>query len=119
MDKQGWKKKIIKTAKDAGTYQKYFEPVIDTLADILSKRDAAQELFERSGSSILINHTNKLGARNLEQNPLLRAINDLNRDALTYWKEMGLTAASLRRINEQAMEKKKESALITALKEFK
>ena len=49
---------------------------------------------------VIVVHTNKSGAANLEQNPALRAINDMNRDALAYWRDLGLTPAGLKRINE-------------------
>lgn len=114
-----WKAKITKACKSAGTYKEYFEPVICTLAEILEKRDAAQAEFRERGSRIMIEYTNKFGATNLVQNPLVRVINDLNRDALTYWKELGLTAASLKKINEAAIKGSPElSALDKALLEF-
>lgn len=118
MKKESWKKKIIKAAKEAGTYEEFFEGIIDTLADILEKRDNARELFEKSGGNTIVKHTNKGGATNLEQNPALRALNDLNRDALAYWRDLGLTPAGLKRINEQAMNKPKKSALEEALREL-
>ena len=111
-----WKAKIIKACKAAGTYKEYFDPVVSTLAEILDKRDAAQKEFIESGARIMIEYTNKAGATNYVQNPLIRLINDLNRDALTYWKELGLTAASLKKINESAIKGSSElSALDKAL----
>lgn len=116
MTKAGWKKRITETATAAGTYRPYFDPVIDTLAGILEKRDAAQKEFEKSGSRNLVKHTNKTGATNIEQNPLLRLVNDLNRDALAYWKELCLTPSSLKKVNEEAMKGKKRNALAEALR---
>ena len=117
MDKKQWKSKIKSACKKAETYQTFFDAAIDTLADILAKRDQAQELFEKSGGSVLVKHTNKGGSTNLEQHPLIRLINDYNRDALAYWRDLGLTPAGLKRINETAMQKKeKGSALEEALK---
>lgn len=114
-----WKRKIEKACEAAGTYREYFDPVIATLAEILEKRDAAQKEFIESGARIMIEYTNKAGATNLVQNPLVRVINDLNRDALTYWKELGLTAASLKKINEQAIKARIElSPLDKALSEL-
>lgn len=111
-----WKAKIVKACKAAGTYKEYFDPVVSTLAEILEKRDAAQKEFIESGARIMIEYTNKAGATNYVQNPLIRLINDLNRDALTYWKELGLTAASLKKINESAIKGSSElSALDKAL----
>ena len=116
LDVKQWKTKIRKACKEAGTYRKCFDAVIDTLADILARRDEAQELFEESGREILVEHTNKAGAVNIEQNPVIRLINDLNRDALAYWRDLGLTPAGLKKINEAAMkEQKKGSALEAAL----
>ena len=111
-----WKAKIVKACKAAGTYKEYFDPVVSTLAEILEKRDTAQKEFIESGARIMIEYTNKAGATNYVQNPLIRLINDLNRDALTYWKELGLTAASLKKINESAIKGSSElSALDKAL----
>ena len=113
-----WKKRITRDVKAAGTYQKYFGSVIDTLSGILARRDDAEALFIASGGNILVKHTNKGGATNIEQNPALRLINDLNRDALAYWRDLGLTPAGLKRIDEKAMQKPKENALVKALREF-
>lgn len=119
MNKKQWLTKIRSASKKAGTYQSFFDAVIDTLADILARRDEAQELFERSGKNILVKHTNKGGATNTEQNPALRLINDLNRDALAYWRDLGLTPAGLKRLNESALKPTgKGSKLEEALKQI-
>lgn len=107
MTQKLWKAKIKKACQDAGTYREFFEPVIDTLASILERRDLAQETFEATGGNVLVKHTNKGGAANIEQNPALRLINDLNRDALAYWRDLGLTPAGLKRIDENRMKAEK------------
>lgn len=117
MKKDEWVARITEAAHNAGTYRTWFDDVIATLADILERRDKAQELFVASGSEMIVSHTNKAGASNIEQSPLLRIVNDLNRDALAYWRDLGLTPAGLKRINEEAMQKPKESALAKALRE--
>jgi hypothetical protein len=43
-------------------------------------------------------------------------INDLNRDALAYWRDLGLTPAGLKKTDEAAMKQRKKSALGEALK---
>ncbi len=116
MDKAEWIERITASAEAAGTYRPYFGDVIDTLADILERRDIARELFVASGGNVLVNHTNKAGATNTEQNPVLRMVNDLNRDALAYWRDLGLTPAGLKRIDDQSMKQRKKSALAEALK---
>jgi len=111
-----WVVRIRTCCQQAGTYREYFEDVIATLADILERRDIARELFDASGGNVLVDHTNKAGATNSEQNPVLRMVNDLNRDALAYWRDLGLTPAGLKRIDEGAMKQRKKSALGEALK---
>lgn len=118
MERTDWKNQITEACISAGTYREYFDPVIDTLAGILERRDLAQETFDKSGGKVLVKHTNKAGATNIEQNPALRLINDLNRDALAYWRDLGLTPAGLRRINEDSMKPKKRSALAEVLREI-
>lgn len=103
MKARSWKTKIKKAMLEVGTYQPAFDPVVDTLADILAKRDEAQELYKKSGGIPVVTHTNKAGAKNVEQNPVLRLINDLNRDALQYWRDLGLTPAGLKKINDEAL----------------
>ena len=111
MKKATWKNRITEACRSAGTYRDFFLPVIDTLAGILEKRDEAQDMFTKSGGNILVKHTNKGGATNIEQNPALRLINDLNRDALAYWRDLGLTPAGLKKIDEEAMKPKKQNSL--------
>ena len=98
MKSRAWRNKIKTCCENAGTYQPFFDPVINTLADILERRDDAQQMFEKSGKKILVKHTNKGGATNIEQNPLVRLINDLNRDSLSYWRELGLTSRSYKQM---------------------
>lgn len=119
MTKTAWKRRIKQACSEAGTYRPFFDAVIDTLAGILEKRDMAQEMFERSGGNVLVKHTNKSGATNIEQSPVLRLINDLNRDALAYWRDLGLTPAGLKKLNEAALKPTvKKTALEDALGSF-
>ena len=118
MKKKTWKSRIKSACTAAGTYRPFFDPVIDTLAGILEKRDAAEESYQRSGGNAMIRHTNKAGAVNVELNPALRLVNDLNRDALTYWRDLGLTPAGLRKIDEAEMRPQKRNGLADILADF-
>lgn len=118
MTQKRWKTRIKKACREAGTYLPIFDSVIDTLSSILARRDEAIKLFEEDGSRMIVRHTNKAGAENMEQNPLLRMINDLNRDALSYWRDLGLTPAGLKKINESALKGQQMDALSAALKEL-
>ena len=109
MTKLRWRNVIKKASKSAGTYQPFFDSVIDTLSGILERRDMALAEFERTGGEILVEHHTKTGAVNLEQNPAIRLVNDLNRDALAYWRDLGLTPAGLKKINENALTVKRST----------
>lgn len=111
-----WKKVIKENCIQAGTYRECFDPVIKTLAAIMEKRDMAQKQFDDGGGEIIVEHTNKAGATNLERNPALLAVNELNRDALQYWRDLGLTPAGLKKINENAMRARKKNSLADVLK---
>ena len=115
MDKTEWCNRIKQACKDAGTYQTYFEDVIETLAGILENRDRAQEQFEAMKCQPVISHTNKGGATNLVKNPALVIINDMNGQALTYWKEMGLTSKAFQQMQGNGF-KKPEASLEDVLK---
>ena len=121
MKAKEWKEIIIKSCEDAGTYKPYFECVIDTLAQILEDRDITRQQYIDNGAQPVIEkYAERTGLVNLAKNPLLLMINDLNAQALAYWKELGLTASSLKKINESAIkvEVKKETVLEKALREL-
>lgn len=117
MTKSGWKAKIKKACKEAGTWRDCFSQAAETLADILEKRDQAQAVWEADGAAVLVTYTNKGGGENKVIHPALKLVTDLNRDALAYWRDLGLTPAGLRKINEDAMRPRKASALADALRQ--
>lgn len=94
MNKEDWKRQIKESCEAAGTYQPFFDSVIDSLAGIMEMRDNAQEKFEASGGNTIIKHTNKGGATNIVKNPALVVLMDCNAQALAYWRELGLTSRS-------------------------
>lgn len=109
MRKRSWKAKIRTACKDAGTYRPYFESVIDTLAGIMEQRDKAEEYYQASGAEPVVMQTNKAGAKNLVKNPILVMVTDFNTQALSYWRDLGLTPAGLKKINDESMKKKAAS----------
>lgn len=118
MDAKKWKTKITSQCKEVGTFRKAFCPAIDTLAQVLAQRDATREEFEESGGASVIEYTNKFGATNYTKNPLLVLWDDLNKSALSYWRDLGLTPAGLKKIDEAALKGKKQSTLAKALSEL-
>ena len=111
MDRTEWKKRIEEACKDANTYQPYFDSVIDTLAIIMEARDSAQAEFEADGCLATVEYTNKAGATNIETNPAVRLINEYNRDALAYWRDLGLTPAGYKKLTADVVEKKEGGSL--------
>ena len=107
-----WRELLKESTEKIGTYKPEFDAVIETLADILARRDAALNVFyNEQGGKVVIEHVNKFGASNLDRNPVCRVIDDLNGQALTYWRELGLTPKGLRAINEQAIGQAKTQGL--------
>lgn len=98
-----WKSRIRKVTRDAGTYRPYFEPIIGELADILERKDTAKAAYLESGGQPIIEHTNIGGASYLEKNPCLKIIEESEKLALPYWRDLGLTPAGLKKIREEAM----------------
>ena len=113
-----WKRKIIEQCTAVGTYKDAFLPTIDALSKLLEQRDAVYEEYESAGAGALVERISDRGAVNQAINPLLRQWQELNRDALAYWRDLGLTPAGLKRISEDAMVRPKVSALALALKEI-
>ena len=114
MKKSDWKKKITKACKDAGTYQPFFGSVIDTLAGLMETRDLAQKQFNESGGKTVITHVGTAGMEKRVKNPALQVVLDCNAQALSYWKELGLTAKTYKDMQKEAKIQKK-SALEEAL----
>lgn len=116
MTKRGWKTKIKNQCIEAGTYQEYFDSIIETLAGILETRDKAQEWFKETGGHPVVMHTNKGGSTNIVKNPALVVITDCNTQALAYWRDLGLTPAGLKRLGEKNLvEKNSGGGLAEAL----
>ena len=113
-----WRTRIIESCKAAGTYRDCFEDAIETLASILERRDEAERQFIANGGEAVIIHTNKTGQANAAKNPALVIIDDMNKTALAYWRDLGLTPAGLKRLREFKIEEKPRSPLEKALEEL-
>lgn len=103
MNKKEWEQKIKEAAEAAGTYQPQFDAVIDALAEILDKRDAALDQFYQTGGKPVVAHTNKAKQTNFVKNPMLVMWLELNAQALAYWRDLGLTPAGLKKLNADAL----------------
>lgn len=115
MEKKEWMRKINAACKKAGTYQPQFKYVIETLAQIMEDRDKVHEQYVTSGAKPTIIHTNKAKESNAVKNPMLVIEMELNAQALAYWRDLGLTPAGLKKLNDDAMKPKKQSSLADLL----
>lgn len=117
MTKNQWLKRIKEYCTTVGTYKDEFSTIYDILADTLVQIDETKKAFEESGEGVVVWHTNIRGQTNAEQNPMLRLLNELRRDALVYLRDCGLTAAALKKINDDELNslKVKSSPLAEAL----
>lgn len=109
MTERQFRNSIVKQMKDVGTYNDSFVHAIDHLAKSLYDYQEVRLQFEDDGSRIMVEHTNKAGADNWIKNPIYISIEKLRADILIYCRELGLTPAGLKRINEQGMQKEKSS----------
>ena len=112
MKKEEWLDRIREAAVQAKTWKPYFIDMADTLAGILERRDQALEQYEKLGSMPVIKHTNKGGATNLEKSPMLIIVDNLEKTALQYWRDLGLTPAGLKRINEEALKGERPRSIL-------
>ena len=109
MIKDNWKQRIEQSCKEAGTYESHFDDVIETLAGILENRDRAQEQFEAMKCQPVIQYTNKNGVVNLVKNTALVIITEMNAQALTFWRELGLTAKAFQAMQKNGFKKPETS----------
>lgn len=111
-----WRTKIKAQCIEMKTYQQSFNSAIDTLAKTLEQRDAAQKQFKDEGSQLIFERVSDRGAVNPSINPLVQLIDKLNVTALAYWKELGLTPASFKKMSgSTAPAEEKKSGLAAAL----
>lgn len=112
---KGFRDKIRKACQGVGTYKEEFETLIWRLAETYVRIQRTRQDFQRSGGQVVIKHVNKAGAANAMKNPLLSELDFLQKTALEMERELGLTPASLKKINEAAMTATEEDPLSVAL----
>ena len=105
MKKADWKRAIVKKCQSIGTYKPEFTPVINHLACLMEESDNVMKQYRAEGSKPLIEKKSDRGAVNKAKNPLLTTWEDLNRDALAYWRDLGLTPAGLKKLNMEIASK--------------
>ncbi len=104
MKKTTWKSKIKACCIEAGTYRPYFKYVIDALAGILERRDMLLSDFDMDPDETMVIETARNGRI---INPLISESMEMDKQALKYWKELGLTPAGLKKLNDSTFGEKK------------
>ena len=116
MTKNKWKKVVLEQFEALSVESAPYLRIIETLAQILEQRDKTYEEFKESGGRSVLEYTNKGGNTNPVKNPLLVLWDDLNKSALAYWRELGLTPSSYKKMTGDAPKKEKGGGLAEALK---
>lgn len=108
MSKLSWKRKIISAMEANDMYKDSFLPIIETLSEILDRRQKVLKQFVEEGSHYVIEKTSDRGAVNTAKNPLLGLIQECERDALSYWTALGMTPQSMKKALAKEKEEKEE-----------
>lgn len=112
-----YKTAIIKRMNAIGTYRKEFLPTIERLAALYCQRDLLEKQFAASGGNPVIMHTNKAGAANPTKNPFLTARDEVYNQLLSHERELGLTPAALKKMNESALRPVQSNGFAAALEQ--
>lgn len=105
LNREAWKKVITESCRKAETYKPFFDAAIDTLAGIMERRDGAQKTFDSMGGQTVIEREDG----RIVKNPAYITLAECDRDALSYWRDLGLTPAGLRKINEDKLKESGDS----------
>ena len=105
MTKTKYKNVILKQMSALGIEDESYNSVIESLADILVQRDKTRREFEESGGKSVIEYTNKGGSTNMTKNPLLVMWDEMNKTALAYWRELGLTPSAYKKLSGDGIKK--------------
>ena len=100
---KGFRNKIREDLNASGLYREEFERVIWRLAELYVRMQKTRALYREAGGDPIITSMNKAGAQYYTKNPYLQELDFLQKTALELEKELGLTPAALKKINEAAM----------------
>lgn len=115
MDENGYKRKIIKRLKVLALYKPEFEPTISRLASLYVECDKLDKQYEEDGGNPVVIHVGTYGATNHKKNPILETRDQVYTQLLAHERELGLTPAALKKINESQLRKNSVSAFSSAL----
>lgn len=108
---KGYREKIRKACRSVGTYKPEFEPAVTRLAEFYLRQKQLAALYQDSGGDPMVKAP---GTPLAIKNPILDEMDRLSRLILELERELGLTPASLRRVNESAMAQKEAADPLSA-----
>lgn len=94
-----------------GTYKPEFDRVIGIYAQLYIEYIVIGDTWRRTGYKVIENYTNKGGNTNKQQSPIYKALQKVREDMHYYETCLGLTPASLKKINDKAIDKKESGKL--------
>ena len=115
MDEKGYARKIKKRLDALSLYKPEFEPTIKRLATLYVECDKLDEQYQISGGNPVIMHVNTTGGKNPKKNPILQARDEVYTQLLAHERELGLTPAALKKINESVLKTTQVSGFASAL----
>lgn len=121
MNAEDWKKILTSQLKIDHKYIPSFNTSIAILSQILEERDRIYQQYLDEGAEPVIIFVTDRGQRNPKPNPLLRQWHDLTVTALQYLRDLGLTAAGLRKLQgsiPKEQEKAQGSEVLERLREM-
>lgn len=111
--------KIEERLREIGTFRPEFTETIKRTASLYILHEKIKKQFKKEGEKAVVEYTTKTGATNMVKNPYLSALNDVSGQLLAHEKELGLTPAALKKINESSLNRtRKGSVLGEALKQL-
>ena len=119
---KGMRVKIRNALSGLGIYREEFEWEIQMLAELFIRREETKQKFREDGGEAVIEQVNKNGSVYMTKNPLLTEIDFVEKRIIDLAKELGMTPAAVKRVNEAALGKKPVPAddpLAAALGELK
>lgn len=109
---KGHRQKIRAICEKLGTYKSEFDDIIGRLAEYRMRLQQLREMYEKSGGRPVV--TAK-GSKIAMKNPILDEIDKASKLALELERELGMTPAALRKLNEAALAQKTADPLAEAL----
>lgn len=99
--------KTKKSMESLGVWRAEFMPAVEAYARMRYQYDVLYLHWQESGATMVEEYTNKAGATNLRKTAEYQVMEMLRKDILNHENALGLTPIGLKRIQQNALKKKK------------